>query len=101
VREEIFGPVLSAMPFDDLDWAIGQANNSPYGLAGSVYTSSLTTAYTVARAVRAGTFWINTHRPQDFALPFGGYKESGWGREGGLQGVEAYLETKSVIARLY
>ncbi|MCE0768452.1 aldehyde dehydrogenase family protein [Pseudonocardia kujensis] len=101
VREEIFGPVLSAMPFDDLDWAIAQANDSPYGLGGSVYTRSLATAHTVARAVRAGTFWINTGRPQDFTMPFGGYKESGWGREGGLQGVEAYLETKSVIARLY
>lgn len=100
VREEIFGPVLSAMPFDDLDWAIKEANNSRYGLAGAVYTTSLTKAHTIARAVRAGTFWINTHRPTDFWTPFGGYKESGWGREGGAQGLEAYMETKSVIARL-
>jgi len=101
VREEIFGPVLSSMPFDDLDWAIKEANNSRYGLAGSVYTTSLTKAHTIARAVRAGTFWINTHRPSDFSMPFGGYKESGWGREGGVQGLDAYMETKSVIARLY
>lgn len=100
LRDEIFGPVLSAVPFDDLDWAIAAANDSRYGLAGSVYTTSLTTAHTVAKSVRAGTFWINTHRPNDFWTPFGGYKESGWGREGGAQGLDAYLETKSVIARL-
>lgn len=101
VREEIFGPVLSAMPFDDLDWAIKEANNSRYGLAGAVYTTSMAKAHQVARAVRAGTFWINTHRPMDFSMPFGGYKESGWGREGGAQGLDAYMETKAVIARLY
>jgi acyl-CoA reductase-like NAD-dependent aldehyde dehydrogenase len=101
VREEVFGPVLAALPFDDLDWAIAAANNSRYGLAGSVYTTSLTTAHTVARAVRAGTIWINTHRPSDFWTPFGGYKESGWGREGGAEGLDAFMESKSVIARLY
>ena len=101
VREEIFGPVLSAMPFDDLDWAIEQANASRYGLAGAVYTTSLAKAHSVARAIRAGTIWINTHRPTEFWTPFGGYKESGWGREGGAQGLDAYMETKSVIARLY
>lgn len=101
VREEIFGPVLSAMPFDDLDWAIREANNSRYGLAGAVYTTSMAKAQMVARAVRAGTIWINTHRPLDFWTPFGGYKESGWGREGGAQGLDAYMETKSVITRLY
>lgn len=101
VREEIFGPVLSAMPFDDLDWAIKEANNSRYGLAGAVYTTSLTKAHTVARAVRAGTFWINTPSLTDSWMPFGGYKESGWGREGGAMGIDAFMETKSVIARLY
>ncbi len=101
VKEEIFGPVLAAMPFDDLDWAIAQANDSRYGLAGSVYTTSLIKAHTVARAVRAGTFWVNTHRPNDFWTPFGGYKESGWGREGGAEGLEAFMESKSVITRLY
>ncbi|MBA2933567.1 aldehyde dehydrogenase family protein [Sphingomonas sp. CGMCC 1.13654] len=100
VREEIFGPVLSAMPFDDLDWAIAEANRSRYGLAGAVYTTSLSKAHTVARAIRAGTIWINTHRPTEFWTPFGGYKESGWGREGGAEGIGAFLETKSVIARL-
>jgi phenylacetaldehyde dehydrogenase len=101
VREEIFGPVLSAMPFDDLDWAIKEANNSRYGLAGAVYTTSLAKAHMVARAVRSGSFWINCHSAGDLSLPFGGYKESGWGREGGAQGVDAYMETKSVVARLY
>ncbi|QIB64905.1 aldehyde dehydrogenase family protein [Kineobactrum salinum] len=101
VREEIFGPVLSAMPFEDLDWAIKEANNSRYGLAGAVYTRSIAKAQRVSRAVRAGTFWINSHRPTDFWMPFGGYKESGWGREGGIQGLEAYMESKSVITRLY
>jgi phenylacetaldehyde dehydrogenase len=101
VREEIFGPVLSAMPFDDLDWAIKEANNTRYGLAGSVYTTSLEKAHTIARAIRSGNIWINCHSVQDFSLPFGGYKESGWGRERGAQGLDAYMETKSVVARLY
>lgn len=101
IREEIFGPVLSAMPFDDLDWAIREANNSRYGLAAAVYTTSMSKAHLVARSVRAGTVWINTHRPMDFGMPFGGYKESGWGREGGAEGLNAFMETKSVITRLY
>jgi phenylacetaldehyde dehydrogenase len=101
VREEIFGPVLSAMAFDDLDWAIKEANNTRYGLAGSVYTTSLEKAHTIARAIRSGNVWINCHSVQDFSLPFGGYKESGWGRERGAQGLDAYMETKSVVARLY
>lgn len=101
VREEIFGPVLSAMPFDDLDWAIRQANDTRYGLAGAVYTTSLEKAHRVARAVRSGSFWINCYSVQDFWLPFGGYKESGWGRERGAMGLDAFMETKSVVARLY
>jgi acyl-CoA reductase-like NAD-dependent aldehyde dehydrogenase len=101
MRDEIFGPVLSATPFDDLDWAIREANNTHYGLAGAVFTTSLAKAHTVARAVRAGNFWINCYSVQDFSLPFGGYKESGWGRERGAQGLDAFLETKSVVARLY
>ena len=101
VRDEIFGPVLSAMPFEDIDWAIQQANNTRYGLAGGVYTTSLEKAHAVARAVRAGNFWINCHSVQDFWLPFGGYKESGWGRERGAMGLDAFMETKSVVAKLY
>tara|TARA_R110000782_G_scaffold78276_10_gene155774 strand:- start:5205 stop:6686 length:1482 start_codon:yes stop_codon:yes gene_type:complete len=101
MRDEIFGPVLSAMPFDDLDWAIQQANKSRYGLAGAVYTTSLEKAHKMARAVRCGNFWINCYSVQDFWLPFGGYKESGWGRERGAMGLEAFMETKSVVARLY
>lgn len=101
VCEEIFGPVLSAMPFDDLGWAIKEANNTHYGLAGAVYTTSLEKAHTLARAVRAGSVWINGHSMNDMSLPFGGFKESGWGREQGEEGLGAYLETKSVVARLY
>ncbi|WP_156680795.1 aldehyde dehydrogenase family protein [Sphingomonas profundi] len=101
MREEIFGPVLSATPFDDLGWAIAQANDTRYGLAGAVYTRSLEKAHTVARAVRAGNLWINCYSVQDFSLPFGGYKESGWGRERGAMGLEAFMENKSVVARLY
>lgn len=101
VREEIFGPVLSAMPFDDLDWVVKEANNTRYGLAGAVYTRSLEKAHTLAKAVRAGSFWINCYSVQDFSLPFGGYKESGWGRERGAEGLDAFMETKSVVARLY
>lgn len=101
VREEIFGPVLSAMPFDDVDAAIQQANDTRYGLAGTVYTTSLEKAHRLAAAVRAGNLWINCHSVQDFWLPFGGYKESGWGRERGAMGLDAFMETKSVVARLY
>ncbi|MFV3077699.1 aldehyde dehydrogenase family protein [Niveispirillum fermenti] len=101
MREEIFGPVLSAMPFDDLDWVIRQANATRYGLAGAVYTRSLEAAHTIARSVRSGNFWINCYSVQDFWLPFGGYKESGWGRERGAAGLDAFMETKSVVARLY
>lgn len=101
IREEIFGPVLSTMPFDELDWVIEQANNSRYGLAGAVYTSSLEKAHRVAKAVRSGNFWINCYSVQDFWTPFGGYKESGWGRERGAMGLDAFMETKSVVARLY
>ena len=101
VREEIFGPVLSAMPFDDVADAIKSANDSRYGLAGAVYTTSLARAHSIAKAVQAGYVWINTHHVMDSSLPFGGYKESGWGREDGAQGLDGYLETKTVVARLY
>lgn len=101
VREEIFGPVLSAMPFDDIDWVIEQANDTRYGLAGALYTRSLEKAHGIARAVQSGSFWINCHSMIDMSLPFGGMKESGWGRENGAEGLDAYLETRSIVARLY
>jgi len=100
VREEIFGPVVVAMPFDDPEQLVAVANDTNYGLAAGVFTRDISKAYLTAKRLRAGTVWINTYHIFDAALPFGGYKESGWGREMGRQVLDNYLETKSVVARL-
>ena len=84
----------------DLDRIAKEANNTNYGLAASIWTRDLGTAHKLARRVRAGTVWINTHNFGDVALPFGGYKESGWGREMGKEVLELYTETKAVAAAL-
>jgi phenylacetaldehyde dehydrogenase len=99
-REEIFGPVVAAIPFDDPSEIVPVANDTNYGLAAGVFTRDINKAYRTARRLRAGTVWINTYHVFDAAMPFGGYKESGWGREMGHQVLENYLETKSVITRL-
>ncbi len=99
-REEIFGPVLAAIEFDGVEDAVAKANATVYGLAAGVWTRDVTKAHLVARAVRAGTVWINTYNLYDPALPFGGYGQSGFGRELGLEALEAYLETKSVWLHL-
>jgi phenylacetaldehyde dehydrogenase len=99
-REEIFGPVVAAIPFDDPAEIVPVANDTNFGLAAGVFTRDVSRAYRTAQRLRAGTVWINTYHVFDAAMPFGGYKESGWGREMGHQVLENYLETKSVITRL-
>ncbi len=99
-QEEIFGPVLSIIKIENMDEAIVQANASNYGLAGSVWTQDISKAHKIASEINAGIFWINCHGIPDMAVPFGGYNQSGWGREGGPEGLDYYLETKSVIAAL-
>ncbi|MBZ9936604.1 aldehyde dehydrogenase family protein [Mesorhizobium sp. BR1-1-16] len=98
MREEIFGPVVAVTPFDDVGEVLALANDSRYGLAASVWTESLSNAHRMAAALRAGTVWINCHSYFSPELPKGGHKESGWGYENGPQGLENYLETKTVCA---
>jgi phenylacetaldehyde dehydrogenase len=100
VQEEIFGPVVAVMPFDDPDEVLSLANDSTYGLAAAVWTRDVAKAHRLARRLKAGTVWINCYNVFDAALPFGGYKESGWGREMGLAAVELYTETKAVTTQL-
>jgi acyl-CoA reductase-like NAD-dependent aldehyde dehydrogenase len=95
-REEIFGPVLAVLPFDDAADAVVQANATVYGLAAGVWTRDVAKAHKVARAIKAGTVWINTYNLYDPSLPFGGFKQSGFGRELGVEAMDGYLETKSV-----
>jgi len=100
VQEEIFGPVVAAMPFDDPEELLPRANNSEYGLAAAVWTRDIGKAHRVAEGLRAGTVWINCFNIFDAALPFGGYKQSGWGREMGHDVLNNYTQTKAVCARI-
>jgi aldehyde dehydrogenase (NAD+) len=95
-REEIFGPVLAAIDFVDVDEAIARANDSNYGLAAAVWTKDIKKAHYVARKLQAGTVWINTYNIYDTAAPFGGYKQSGFGREMSMHALEHYTQVKSV-----
>jgi phenylacetaldehyde dehydrogenase len=100
VREEIFGPVLVAQRFDDLEEVVRAANDTAYGLGASVWTKDLSVMHRLAARIKAGTVWGNCHTVIDPALPFGGFKQSGLGREQARAGVEAYTELKSVIIAL-
>ena len=100
VREEIFGPVVTAIPFSDPNEIVKSANDTHYGLASAVWTRDVSTAHKVAAKIRAGTVWLNCYNIFDAALPFGGYRQSGWGRECGREGIELYTETKAVCAQL-
>jgi phenylacetaldehyde dehydrogenase len=102
VQEEIFGPVVCAMPIDDddLDRIVRVANDTEYGLSSSIWTRDISLAHKLARRIKAGTVRINGGIGLDYAMPFGGYKQSGWGRENSREGVEAYTEVKTVSVAL-
>ena len=100
VREEIFGPVVTAHRFSSMEELVAAANDTSYGLAAGIYTRDLSRAHTLARALRAGTVWVNCYNVFDPALPFGGTKQSGWGREMGREVLDLYTELKSVCIRL-
>jgi phenylacetaldehyde dehydrogenase len=100
VREEIFGPVVTAIPFNEPEEVISFANDTVYGLAAAVWTRDISKAHRMAAKLRAGTVWINCYNVFDPALPFGGYKQSGWGREMGHAALDLYTESKSVCAQL-
>ncbi|HSW19075.1 MAG TPA: aldehyde dehydrogenase family protein [Ramlibacter sp.] len=98
-REEIFGPVAAALPFDTVDEVIARGNDSEYGLGGGVWTRDLGNAHRVARGLRTGSVWVNCYQVLDPAVPFGGYKMSGFGRESGNEHIHEYFETKAVMVR--
>ena len=99
-REEIFGPVLTAIPFETEEEVVAAANDSPFGLGAAVWTNDLSRAHTMAAQIKSGHVWLNCYQATDAALPFGGYKQSGWGRETCRENVEDYTEVKTVVAEL-
>ena len=99
-REEIFGPVLSIIRFKDEADAIAMANDSPYGLNAAVWSGNLSRAHRVARALRAGTVHVNSYDEDDITVPFGGYKQSGNGRDKSLHAMEKYTELKTTWIRI-
>src|SRR3954471_15614042 len=100
VQEEIFGPVVTAIPFKDADAIVPIANDNIYGLAAGIWTKDISKAHRIAEKLRAGTVWINCYNIFDAAMPFGGYKQSGWGREMGKDSLELYTEVKAVCTML-
>ena len=101
VQKEIFGPVLIASPFEDLEDVIARGNDTTYGLAASVWTRDIKKAHKTARGLKAGTVWVNCHNIFDANAPFGGYKQSGYGREMSLHALENYTQVKNVIVQLH
>jgi phenylacetaldehyde dehydrogenase len=99
-QEEIFGPVVTILPFDDEDEAVALANNSTYGLAATAWTNDLGRAHRLAKRLKAGTVGLNCQMQFDHSMPFGGYKQSGWGYESGKAGIDTYLQTKIVWAQM-
>ena len=95
-QEEIFGSVISAIPFTDIDEVIKRANSTLFGLGSGVWTRDVSKAHRLAKGIRAGSVWVNCYQAMDPAVPFGGYKMSGYGRESGLQQLEEYLNVKAV-----
>jgi len=100
VKEEIFGAVLSALRWNDVDDLVEQANDSDFGLSAGIWTNNIKQGHRLASAVKAGTVWVNCFNMVDNATPFGGFKQSGWGREHGRQAMELYSEVKSVWINL-
>jgi acyl-CoA reductase-like NAD-dependent aldehyde dehydrogenase len=100
VREEIFGPVIAITPIDDIDEIVRQANDTRYGLAAGIFTTDVNKAHLIAERLEAGNIWVNCYGNMHPTMPFGGYKESGWGREFGSEGLHAFLQTKSVRIQL-
>ncbi len=98
-QEEIFGPVISAIPFTDVDEVIQRGNATTFGLSSGVWTRDVSKAHRLAKAIRAGSVWVNCYQAMDPAVPFGGYKMSGYGRESGRQHLEEYLNVKAVWIR--
>ena len=100
MQEEIFGPVLVAMPFDTEEEAIALANDNIYGLAASVWTRDISRAMRCVNAIEAGTVWVNAHDLVDSAIPFGGFKQSGFGKDLGPEQLDHFLKTKAVWIQL-
>jgi len=98
-QEEIFGPVIAAIPFTDIEEVARRANATPFGLGSGVWTRDVSKAHRLAKAIRAGSVWINCYQAMDPAVPFGGYKMSGYGRESGIQQLDEYLNVKAVWIR--